>query len=124
MSREPRHVRVCSTDELESGDCEIISVDGTSVGVFNVNGEFYALENACPHRGGPVCTGSVRGKLEAEWPGPGEREREYYSDELAVACPWHGWEFSIEDGQHLGDPAVSLRKFDVVVEADVVYVEV
>lgn len=121
MSGKSR-VQVCRTDGIENGECEIVDIDGTSIGVFNVDDEYYALENVCPHRGGPVCTGSVRGKLEAEWPGPGETERKYYSDELVVACPWHGWEFSIERSQHLGDPTISLRSFDTEVEDGTVYV--
>lgn len=121
MSEEHR-VNVCRADAIENGECQIVSVDGTSIGIFNVDGEYHALENVCPHRGGPICTGSVRGKLEAEWPGPGEAEREYYADKLVVACPWHGWEFSIEDAQHLGDPTISVRQFDAEVEDGDVYV--
>ncbi|MGM0590426.1 MAG: Rieske (2Fe-2S) protein [Halobacteriota archaeon] len=117
-------VFVASEDDLEPGDRKIVTVNGQSVGVFNFGGTYYAVLNRCPHRGGPVCEGrEVTGALAVDWPGPGERETEYYSDAPAVACPWHGWEFDLESGIHLGDTDYRLPTYDVVVDGGDVFVE-
>lgn len=116
-------VHVGPADELDPGDRTFVELDGRSIGVLNVDGTYYAAGNHCPHRGGPVCTGSVRGTLEADWPGPGERMDEYYGDDPAIACPWHGWEFDLETGVHLGDSDYAIPTYDVVVEDGELFVE-
>ena len=40
---------------LKPGEKKLVSVKGREIGVFNVNGEFFALANRCPHEGGPMC---------------------------------------------------------------------
>jgi nitrite reductase/ring-hydroxylating ferredoxin subunit len=122
MSQTER-IHVGPADELDPGERTFVEADGRTIGVLNIEGEFYAASNQCPHRGGPVCTGSVRGKLESEWPGPGERENEYYADEPAIACPWHGWEFDLETGIHLGDSEHRIPTYDVTVEDGDLFVE-
>ena len=117
-------VHVGAVDEIGPGECAVVEIDGREIGVRNVDGELYAIDNHCPHRGGPVCSeGSVRGALEADWPGPGERSEEYYADRPAIACPWHGWEFDLETGVHLGDSTVSVPTYAVTVEDGEVFVE-
>jgi len=115
-------VRVASVDELGDGDRTLVQVDGTAVGVFNLDGEYYALENECPHQGGPVCTGRVGGKIVAEEGDVGERVRERVSGEPVIACPWHGWEYELATGEHVGNPRVALTTYDVEVENGEVYV--
>jgi nitrite reductase/ring-hydroxylating ferredoxin subunit len=116
-------VEVAPEEELGPGERRIVEVDGRSVGVFNVDGEFYAVANECAHEGGPVCTGRLHGALVGTYEGPGERVRERFSDTPAIACPWHGWEYDLTTGDHLGDPAVSLPSYDVVVEDGVVHLD-
>lgn len=115
-------VRAASVDELGDGDRTLVHVDGTSVGVFNLDGEYYALANECPHQGGPVCTGRIGGKIVAEERGVGERVEERVSEERVVACPWHGWEYDVETGEHVGNPRVALETYDVVVDGEDVFV--
>lgn len=117
-------VPVCDADELADGDRTIAEVHGVEVGLFNVDGTFYAVGNTCPHRGGPVCEGKVTNALEGEWPGVGERLDESMTGDPAIACPWHGWEFDLATGTHLGDDAYAVPTYDVVVEDGTVYVEV
>ena len=120
---EDRRAAVCDAEDLPPGERTIVDVRGVEVGVFNVDGDFYALQNTCPHRHGPVCEGKVTKALEGEWPGVGERLRESMTGEPAIACPWHGWEFDMATGRHLGDDSFRVASFDVVVDAGVVYVE-
>jgi len=123
MSSDTDRVEVVPVDELTPGERAIVDVNGHDVGVFNVDGEYYALLNTCPHERGPVCDGSVRGILEAEWPGPGERVVESYAETPAISCPWHGWEFDMETGKHVGDQNCVVPTFDVVAEDGTLYVE-
>ena len=103
---------VGTVDEIPPGQRKIVEVDGRSIGVFNVGGEFFALLNRCPHQGGPLCSGRLSGFLRSTEPGqyiysrPGE----------ILRCPWHGWEFDIRTGQSWFDPAqVRVRSYDVAV---------
>ena len=55
-----------SVEKLVLGDRRLVQVDGTAVGVFNLDGEYYALQNTCPHQYGPVCRGNVRPAIDAD----------------------------------------------------------
>ena len=55
-------------DALRDGDRRIVDVGGRSIGVFNVGGRYYALRNACPHQGGPLCAGQLWGSLASSAP--------------------------------------------------------
>lgn len=87
--------------EVPPGGRKIVEVAGRSVGVFNVDGEIFALRNRCPHQGGPLCTGRLSGFLQAEIPG----EYVYSRRGEVLRCPWHGWEFDVRTGQSWFDPA-------------------
>lgn len=117
-------VRVKPADEFEEGERAIVEVDGRSVGVLNVDGEYYAVLNQCAHAGGPVCEGQVKPQLEGEFVEPGKRIKKTLSeDSFRISCPWHGWDYDLESGVHLGQSDISIPTFDVTVEDGVVYVE-
>jgi 3-phenylpropionate/trans-cinnamate dioxygenase ferredoxin subunit len=104
---------VAKVDDVPDGEHIVVDVDGRSVGVYNVGGEFYGLLNKCPHQGGPMCEGLTVGLLEST--GPGEYSFDY--ERKLIACPWHGWEFDIKTGQSYFDPRTTrLRKFPVQVQ--------
>lgn len=117
-------VFVARGDEITAGDRKIIDVGDTSIGVFNIDGEYYALENQCAHQGGPVCTGKQQGAIVGEFSGPGERVHDRFDeDNPVIACPWHGFEYEIKTGEHVGDPTVSIPTYPVNIEADKIYLE-
>src|SRR5579884_4144490 len=91
---------VGSIDEIPPGGRNIVEVAGLSIGIFNLNGEFFALRNRCPHQGGPLCEGKLWGALEATKPG----EITYSRPGEILACEWHGWEFDLRTGQSWCDP--------------------
>lgn len=117
-------VEVASVDELDHGDRKIVTIEGSSIGVFNFDGEYYAAANRCLHEGGPVCEGRLRGALVGEYKEPGERVEEKFSDTPAIACPWHGWEYDLTTGEHLGDPEVMLPTYETEVRDGTIYVKV
>jgi nitrite reductase/ring-hydroxylating ferredoxin subunit len=63
-----RHV-VAKVGEIPVGGKKLISVKGRDIGVFNVNGEFFALLNKCPHAGASLCHGRIIGLAQADEPG-------------------------------------------------------
>lgn len=107
-----RHT-VGRVDEIPPGKRKIVEVDGRSIGVFNVDGAFYALLNRCPHQAAPLCQGNViRSTLPSN---PGEYRMREKADILR--CPWHGWEFHIPSGESVFDPfRCKVRTYDVTVE--------
>src|SRR5262249_25895198 len=103
---------VATVDEIPPGGRKIVDVPGRSIGVFNLDGEYFALRNRCPHQGGPLCAGRLAGFVISDEPGvyrysrPGE----------ILRCPWHGWEFDVRTGQSWFDPkGVRGRSYEVAV---------
>ena len=78
-----------------------MTLEGRSIGVFNVGGDFFALRNVCPHQGGPLCQGVLSGFVVPGGPG----EYRYLRRGEILRCPWHGWEFDVRTGQSYVDPA-------------------
>ena len=106
-----RHV-VAKVGEIPIGGKKLVSVKGRDIGVFNVNGEFFALLNKCPHAGASLCHGRIMGLAEADEPGKYRLSRK---GEL-LRCPWHGWEFDIKTGQSWCHPeSVKARTYNVEV---------
>lgn len=103
---------IARAEEFPPGTRRIVEIDGRSIGVFNVDGTYYALRNSCPHQGAALCTGSVLGSVSS--PGPGEYH--YDADRKLLACPWHNWEFDMATGQSWFDPArTRVKPYDVAV---------
>ena len=100
--------------ELPPGTRRVVKVRNAEIGVFNVDGRFYALPNVCPHQFGPVCEGPVGGTMACTaatgWKHAWAREGEI------LICPWHGLEFDITTGRSLAAPRLRLRQYAVRVE--------
>jgi nitrite reductase/ring-hydroxylating ferredoxin subunit len=106
-----KHV-VAAVSELPPGSRRLTVVRGRPIAVFNLDGEFFALVNRCPHQGAGLCEGEVTGLVTADGPGRYRLER---PGEI-IRCPWHGWEFDIRTGQSWCDPArIRTRQYPVEV---------
>jgi nitrite reductase (NADH) small subunit len=88
----------------------------SGIGVFNVNGEFYALKNTCPHMGGPLCVGRVRGTSAAQMPPDCQPEVHWVRHGEIVSCPWHHWEFDIKTGRTIFESRQKVRSYPVSIE--------
>lgn len=105
-----RHVLFPASD-LPPGARRIVEVGRRSIGVFNVHGQFHALHNGCPHKGGPLCEGRMCGTTL-----PTDAYTfEYGREGELIRCAWHGWEFEIATGQALADPHARARTYPVSV---------
>lgn len=93
---------VARVEDIPDGARLLVTVQGQSVGIFNIDGEFFALRNRCPHQGGELCKGSIVAEVTATAPG----EIQYNRSRRMLQCPWHGWEYDIRTGQSYFGPHV------------------
>jgi 3-phenylpropionate/trans-cinnamate dioxygenase ferredoxin subunit len=108
----PKYI-VAAIDDVPPGTRTIVDVAGRQIGVFNIDGELFALRNRCPHQGGPLCEGRLAGFLESAGPG----DFRYSRPGEILRCPWHGWEYDIRTGQSYFNPAqIRVRSYEVAVE--------
>ena len=71
-------IRVAGKDELQPGQARKVKVNSQDIALFNIDGDLFAIDDMCPHAGGPLSDGFV--------------------DSESVTCPWHGWEFNVKSG--------------------------
>ncbi len=71
--------------DIPPGSCVMLRASTQEIAIFNVDGQFYAIQNKCTHMGGPLCEGGLWGDV--------------------VQCPWHGSEFNVRTGEVVTDPA-------------------
>jgi nitrite reductase (NADH) small subunit len=85
---------------MKPGSGIVAEVQGKALAVFNIDGTFYAIDNTCVHRGGPLGEGDVEGSI--------------------VTCPWHGWQYDVTTGTCVANPAATVERYEVKIEgADV-----
>ncbi|TLS51656.1 Rieske (2Fe-2S) protein [Paenibacillus antri] len=114
--------------DIPPGGKKIVDAGSRSVGVYNVQGRYYALRNLCPHQGAALCTGVTTAFVTSSGPG----DFAYECEGEIVRCPWHQWEFDVKTGQMVVDPAtrtiayeVSVEKYDVSVDdEEYIYVHI
>ena len=112
-------------NEFADRERRVVVQGDTEVGVFRVDGAFYAWENNCPHQGGPVCQGKILAKVEEMIAADRTSQGLTFSkDKLHIICPWHGYEYNVKTGRHPGDNNVRLRSYPVKVTDGEVYVVV
>jgi len=101
----PEFIKVATIDEITPGQARLVELNGNEVALFNLGGQFYAIDNNCTHVGGPLCEGEISGS--------------------EVVCPWHGAAFDITTGQAVGPPAIeAVRSYNLRVEDGQVEIEV
>jgi nitrite reductase/ring-hydroxylating ferredoxin subunit len=96
---------VCQESDLVPGRFRRIEIDGRAIVVYRLGDGWYATDNACPHRGGPLAEGDLIGN--------------------EIVCPWHLWSFDVRTGLNPGSPEgreIRVCTHDVKVEDGVVFV--
>lgn len=84
-------IPLIDTTELPPGTCREVVAAGRVFAVYNVDGQFHAIDGICPHAGGPLGKGTLRGGV--------------------VTCPWHGWQFHVATGQHCLNARICAASF-------------
>ena len=98
----PRWVEIAKTEECPPGGALERVADDVLIALFNVAGQYHALDSVCPHQGGPLGKGRLAGQI--------------------VTCPWHGWQFDVCTGQHQLTARLHQPTFAVRVEENRVLV--
>lgn len=89
-------VKVAGIADITPGSGTTVEVDGKSLAVFNVEGSYYAIDNTCVHRGGPLGEGELEGNT--------------------VTCPWHGWSYDVTTGRCVNNPSACVKSYPVTVD--------
>lgn len=119
------NVYVGAEDEFEDRGRKVIEHGDIEIGVFFLDGEFYAYENKCVHQGGPICQGRILNRVvEVLADDKTSQGLTWDEEDVHIVCPWHGYEFNIKTGIHPGNKNARLRRFHVTVEKGEVYVDV
>ncbi len=96
-------IRVAKTADVPPDQGLVVEARGRQLALFRVAGRYYAIDNTCPHRGGPLGEGDLEGAV--------------------VVCPWHAWRWDVTTGANVNNPAVNVACFPVTVEGDEVFVD-
>ncbi len=97
-------ITVATVGAIAEGRGETFAVDGRLVAVFNAGGEYFAIDDLCPHMGASLGAGEVQ--------------------QGVVTCPWHAWRFRVSDGTWCDNPKLKINRFDVRVVGDEIQVRV
>ena len=89
---------------MDEGKSRVVSAHGRELALFKIEGRIYAMENICPHRGGPLGEGYLEGQ--------------------EVTCPWHAWAFDVKTGICQTMPDIKQPVFKVKIEHGDIFVEV
>lgn len=97
-------IKVAHKSDIPDGGGKCVEVKDKQIAIFQVEGKYYAIDNICPHQGGPLDEGDLDG--------------------TTVTCPWHGWEYNVTTGENLDDPDVKQDTYAVKFDGDDILVEV
>ncbi|MCG8603441.1 Rieske 2Fe-2S domain-containing protein [bacterium] len=97
-------VTVAHRDELKPGECKVVEAKDRQIAIHNVDGAYYATDNVCGHKGGPLGDGDLDGKI--------------------VTCPWHGWEYDVTTGENTWDPNIKVAIFEVQLKEDEIQIKI
>ncbi|THE64186.1 Rieske (2Fe-2S) protein [Salinadaptatus halalkaliphilus] len=109
------------TDEAaiaDPGERVLTEVKGVEIAVFNVDGDYHALANFCPHQSGPLCEGPTQGRVTVD----DDLEWAYDDEERNVVCPWHGWIFDVTTGTNIDAEQYTVPTYDIEVEDGEVFI--
>ena len=91
-------IEIARASELPVGRAKAVTVGGRTVALYHTARGFFATDNVCPHRGGPLAEGDVVG------------------DE--IVCPWHFWSFDVASGVCPGNDEFRVTTHEVRTEGE------
>ncbi len=91
-------VELAKITDVPQGRARVCVAGDRKVAVYHTAEGFFASDNVCPHRGGPLGEGDLAGN--------------------EITCPWHLWGFDVRTGQCMGNPGISITTHGVTVEGD------
>ena len=97
-------VALIDAELVPAGHSAEVVADGKIFAVFNVDGVYHVLDGICPHAGGPLGKGVLQGNI--------------------VTCPWHGWQFDVNSGQHCLNQRLCQTRYETRIEDGKVVAEI
>ena len=92
-------------EDVPAGERKMVKVGGKRIALFNIDGNYYAIDDTCTHKGGPLSEGQVVG--------------------TTVTCPWHHSSFDLRSGDAMTPPAeVGVSTYNVRVVDDDIEIEI
>jgi len=99
------YIKAAETTEIPAGKSKRIELEENTIAIFNVGGNFHAIQDTCNHMGAPLSDGNLKG--------------------CTVICPWHAAQFDVTSGKAVGGPARGdLRSYPIKIEGDEIHVDV
>ena len=95
--------KVAKVSDMADGGAQTLQIDQQPIALFKLGGLFYAIQNACLHRGGPLADGHLEGTV--------------------VTCPWHGWEFDVKSGECRTMEGAKLKTYPTKIENEDVFIQ-
>ena len=97
--------KVAGARDVPAGQGKMVHVGGKHIALFNVDGTYYAIDDTCTHKGGPLSEGTLQGSK--------------------VTCPWHGATFDVATGEVVSPPApIGVSRYNVRVVGDDIEIEI
>lgn len=94
-----KEIVVAKASEIKPGQCKQVEIDGDPIGIYNIEGEFFAIADTCSHASATLTEGSLEGHV--------------------ITCPWHGARFDVKTGKNLSMPApVPVPTYTVKIDGD------
>ncbi len=104
MEKQAELVKVAEASEIPDGGTKVVSIKGRAIGIFRVKDEYFAMNNTCLHRGGPLGEGDLQ--------------------EFTITCPWHGWSYDVRTGSFDLIPTMKIRTYPTRIENGSIFVEI
>lgn len=99
-----QRVTVGQVGDLADGESMVVPVHNKAVAIFLIDGQYFAIDDVCPHQGASLSTGWVEDGI--------------------VTCPWHYWRFRLSDGAWADNPRIKTGCYPVHIEGEAIQVEV
>ena len=120
MTAEAQKVehRIGVVADFPQGEIIRLTIEGRTLGAVRSGDRVYVFANRCPHHGAPMCAGRVTGAMVPSGPD----EYQFGLDGLVIRCPWHAYEFNLENGESIGNIIQTrLRVYPTEIRDNVVF---
>lgn len=96
-------IEIANANDIANGEAKVFEKEGKTIALFNVDGIFFAIDNTCAHRQGPLGEGYLDGKI--------------------ITCPLHGWQYDITNGQCQTMPNMHVASYKTKIENGKIFIE-
>lgn len=99
---EKRFYKVASVGEIPMGSGRLVKIANQEIALFNLNAEYYAISDMCPHRGASLAEG--------------------FLDGAKVFCPWHCFDFNLKTGECATVPSLRVQTYEVKIIGEDIFI--